>query len=335
MERIKYVDTLKFVAILAIIFLHATNIWSGGYIHRLGFSFYRMEELFRYGVPLFVMITGMLTLNRDIDLNDFFKRKTVRLFYPLVFFFIVSYLLGIYDNIFISFWYCWMIIGLYLAIPFINVFVKNADENEMNYLVSLILVSSLIYSLVKIYDFDMALDLDFFIGPASYLILGYYFANRKFNLSSNKIIVISLVVFAVVTVYKVYNKDFLYLNEGIIRSYLNFSFPQILQTVSVFLIFKNVYESYEGLFGKIRNVLEMGWINDFIVSVSRSSYGIYLFQMILFRGYLKPILSTIEMSAVKTFVSIGIVAVTVLFVSWIVILVLSKIPFVDKFSGYA
>lgn len=182
MNRIKYVDALKFIAIFSIILLHISYIW--GNTMMCGEKFNNIREIVRFGVPLFLMVTGMLTLNREIDLELFFKKKFVRIVYPLVFFFIIAFICHVYSNFLTVYWYCWMVIGVYLAIPILNIFIKHANEKEMKYFILMFLLSSLIYTLAQHFGLKLALDLDFFIGPASYLILGYYLANKEFKISS-------------------------------------------------------------------------------------------------------------------------------------------------------
>lgn len=333
MKRIKYIDALKFVAIASVIILHIAAIWDSTAI--LDTSIKNSREIFRFGVPLFIMITGMLTLNKEIDLDIFFKKKSVRIVYPLIFFFIISYLLNVYTNFLEVYWYCWMVIGVYLTIPIVNIFVKNAKENEMNYLILMIIITSIIYSLAQIYEIKLALDLDFFIGPTSYLILGYYLSKKEFNLSTNKIILISAFIFIIVSIYEIYFHNGLYWNNrDILISNLNMSFPHIVQSSSVLIFIKNLYSSVGGLFGKIREILESHYINNIILSFSRSSYGIYLVHMILYIGYIKPYFENIHMTGTNTLISIAILSVVLLTVSWLIIVILSRIPIINKFSGY-
>ena len=181
MDRIKYVDALKFLAITAIVLQHIICFWDTTGI--LNITFADIEEVIKFGVPIFLMLTGMLTLNKEIELKEFFKKKFVRIICPFAFFLLIAYVTGVYDSFLTVYWYCWMIIAMYLAIPIINVFIRNAKDNEIEYYVIMFLLASLIYSIAKIFEVRMALDLDFFIGPAAYLILGYYISRKDFKLS--------------------------------------------------------------------------------------------------------------------------------------------------------
>lgn len=305
----------------------------------LNLTFYSIKEIVRFGVPMFLMITGMLTLNKTIDLNIFLKKKFVRIVYPLIFFLIVGALLKIYnmDSFFTTYWYCWMIIAIYLAIPIINKFVSNASMKEIEYFLALFIITSLIYTICLTQKVKIALDLNFFIGPASYLILGYYLSKKDFKLSPNKLVLINLLIFIGITLYKIYNKDFLYVDQNfVVYSLLNLSIPQIIQCASLFLLFRYLYESVSGISGKIRNVLENKYINGFILSVSRASYGIYLFHMLILRGLIEPYFKHASTMTGFTTLVVGFaIGFALLVVSWIAILILGKIPVINKVSGYA
>ena len=302
-------------------------------------TFYSLKEVFRFGVPLFLMITGMLTLNKDIEISTFFKKKIVRIIYPLIFFLIIGNLLHIYNlNGFLtSYWYCWMIIATYFAIPVINKFISNSSMKEIEYFIAMFIITSLIYSICLSQKAETALDLSFFIGPASYLILGYYLSKKDFGLSANKMVLINLAIFIGITLYKIYNKDFLYINMNfVVYSLLNLSVPQIIQCASLFLLFRYLYESVSGVSGKIRNVLENKYINAFILSVSRASYGIYLLHMLILRRLIEPYFKhSSTMTGFNTFITGFAIASALLIISWITILILGKIPVLNKFSGYA
>ena len=257
--RIKYFDTLKFLAITGVIFLHCFILKDT--VEILNFNVVNLNQIGRFGVPLFLLISGALLLNREIELKSFFKKRFVRICYPLIFFIILAYVLKIYLHPLTAFWYCWMVIGTYLAIPLINIFVKYASE------------------------FGNVFD----IYP-------------KMNLAST-------------------------LDLGIL---------QIIQVSSVFLIVKNIYsEHVTGIFSVIKGVLETKIINGFILSVSRASYGMYLVHMLFLRQYIRPYFETLELSSTNMFIAFLVTFIGVFLVSWIITVILGKIPYVNKISGYA
>ena len=291
-QRIEYLDLLKFIAILSVISLHVFQIWNNGQ-QILHFDFYALAEITRPCVPLFLMITGALLLNREIEIKLFFKKKWARLIYPFIFFMIIHLcFIDLYSfNPLTYNWYFWMILGAYLSIPVINKYILNANLSDLEYFVVLILFSLLIYQLLFIFKISNNIDLNFFIGPVSYLILGYYFSIKDFKLSNNKIITISLVIFLVVTILKMlavahyipaeYILDYISFNKSIQSSWISMGFFEIIQTSSLFVLIKHIYKSTSGGYSKIKNVFEYDIIKKFIISVSRASYGMYLINRTL------------------------------------------------------
>lgn len=76
-------------------------------------------------------------------------------------------------------------------------------------------------------------------------------------------------------------------------------------------------------------------INRFILSVSRASYGMYLVQMVIMIKWIRPFFKAVELSN-KEMLLLYIVTFLSLFIfSWIITVILGKIPYLNKFSGYA
>ena len=146
--------------------LHVFQIWMDGQ-QILHFDFYALAEITRPAVPLFLMISGALLLNRDIELNSFFKKKWVRLIYPFIFYLII-HMIVLRDgdfNVLGYNWYFWMIIGVYLSIPIINKFIVNSKFSELEFFVAMILISLTIYQFLFILKIENYIDLNFFVGP--------------------------------------------------------------------------------------------------------------------------------------------------------------------------
>lgn len=333
MNRIKYIDALKFTAMFAIVLLHITQIWIN--TEFLGMKFLNWEEVFRFGVPLFLIVTGALAFNKEIELKSFLKKKIVRIIYPLIFFLIIVFLTSAYTSKYLSrFWYAWMVLGAYFAIPIVNIFIRNATDRDIEYFLVMFIFASLLYPLANAFDISFAFDINFFIGPISYVILGYYLSRKEFNLSPNKIVLISLVVFIISSLYKISHLNAFWLDRNfMLLSYLNLSFSQVIQAASMFLIIKYLYES-SGIFGAIRRFLENNTINRGILSISRSTYGIYFVHIIILRLWLQPNLYSIHLTGTQTVISILVISIGLFIVSWVITWILGKIPYVKLVSGY-
>ena len=142
--RIKYYDTLRFLAILGIVILHISQVFHN--VNLIGDKVFALSEITRFAVPVFLMMTGALLLNRDIELGDFFKRRFVRIILPFVLFLIIHritfYIIGIYFDPaspsrlfklpFSYNWYFWMIVGVYFLLPVLNKVIQNSTVRSWN-----------------------------------------------------------------------------------------------------------------------------------------------------------------------------------------------------------
>lgn len=334
-KRIKYIDALKFVAILGIIFLHCFNMINPLMIK--GINVYDLHQIGRCGVPIFLCVSGALLLNRkNYDFPEFLKKKFVRICYPLIFFIIIGLILGTTDNPLTAFWYCWMILGAYLTIPFINKIVLNSSMREIEYFLLITAFTSVFYQIMKHYGIWFSLDLNFFMSPITYLILGYYLSNKEFNSTPNRIIIFSIILFIDSTFVKmkIGNAFDIYPRINMYSS-LDFSLIQILQCSSVFLFFRYIYGGVSGIWLRIKNILENDSINKIILSVSRASYGIYLVHMLIILKWFRPMTKVITLSNKYTVLFCFGSFIGIFLLSWAIVLVLSRIPIIKNFSGYA
>ena len=333
--RIKYFDTLKFLAILGVIFLHCFILKENILI--INFNIVDLNQIGRFGVPLFLLISGALLLNREIELKSFFKKRFVRICYPLFFFIIIAYLFNIYARPLVAFWYCWMVLGAYLAVPIMNIFVKYASEKEIEYFLAVFVITALLYQTFKLFNIKYSLDLNFFITPISYLILGYYLSTKEFDKFPNKIILISFALFVISTILKMKFGNFFDIYPKMnLSSTLDLGILQIIQVSSVFLIVKNVYsEHVTGIFSSVKGFLETNIVNGFILSVSKASYGMYLAHMLFLKYYVRPFFKTLTLSSTNMVIACFAVFVALFLGSWIITVILGKIPYINKISGYA
>ena len=165
-NRIAYYDNLRVLAIFGIIAIHVFQLWHHGEQVN-GMYIFMFVEIFRYAVPIFLMLSGALLLNRDIDLNYFLRHKLTRIAYPFIFYSIISFVLSLISdkpfsfNIFANYWYFWMILGVYLAVPIINKFIQHASVREIEYFLLIFLFAAIFYQLVLYFRFDNYFNLNF------------------------------------------------------------------------------------------------------------------------------------------------------------------------------
>jgi len=203
-QQLDWINNLRIVAMFLVVILHTTSpmLMAYGKVpdnYWLIADFY--NALARFGVPVFVMITGALLLGRDYEPGDFLKRRLWRIIPPFLFWSLVYVAYAWYDediaftndvwlNVKIvlhqlkfgasyHLWYVYMLIGLYFIIPILSKFVRNASEKLIVYFILLWLIVMLI-SQPYLVRYNPQIDLHYISGYIGYLVLGYYLATKQF-----------------------------------------------------------------------------------------------------------------------------------------------------------
>lgn len=208
MKRELYPDVLRILAICAIIVLHVAsrNMW----LYNVGdfqfevFTFW--YSLTRWAVPIFIMISGAFLLDekKNISNNKLFaycKRIIVSfLGWSLVYAIwntIISYdfvwpnfdLSALWQNFYTGpyhFWYLYVILGLYLILPFLRKCMAQCSKKDVEYLLLLFFVFSIVTPILT--KFDVLPFLVYWInnmrissisGYIGLFVLGYYL--RKYS----------------------------------------------------------------------------------------------------------------------------------------------------------
>ena len=330
--RIAYYDNLRVLAIFGIIAIHVFQLWHHGEKVN-GMYIYMFSEIVRYAVPIFLMLSGALLLNRDIDLNNFLRHKLTRITYPFIFYLIIAFALSIFtdyefsSNILSYNWYFWLIFGVYLSVPIINKFIQHASIREIEYFLVVFILAAIFYQFVLYYNIDNFFNLNFFAAPIGFLVLGYYLSVKDFKIDSRKLIALMLLVFVFATSMKMIStgaimpKSFALNYEAtqtaVLNSWVDVSIFVILQAGSLFVIFKN---------------LNFTGFRKAVVSISNLSYGMYLINSIVM-FYITPFFTALPRNGFEICIVIVLMSIFVFFVSWAIVWVLSKIPIVGKYCS--
>lgn len=327
-ERIFYYDFLRAFAIIAVIICHVDF-----YFGPLNTSFeviaqMTFHDIGRIGVPIFLMISGALLLNRDYpSLGDFLKRRFTRIIYPFIFWMILITLTNFHFhksysymwNVFIGnpsiMWYFWTLIGIYLAIPIINIFIKEYGETGCKYFLAIWFIF-LILNTFNLYPLFPYFKLDYFAGFIGYPVLGYYLSTKQFKYTNKQmwimgltILILSLAIF--VYVDKIYGFGSLTLMyQNIIIAFMG---------IGMYLFIE--YLDKENKFNSIKN----NFIGKAISSISLCSYGMYFSHVIV-------IMFMSKINPHSTLLFPAMFALTI-FLSWVLPYIFSKIPYIKKVSG--
>jgi surface polysaccharide O-acyltransferase-like enzyme len=147
------VDVIRTVAIVMVIFLHATADLTTVKINTLEILRWSVNDVYqsigRVCVPLFVMLSGALLLQpeKHDTLSSFFKKRWARIGLPWIFWALIYYawdflvekhtfsstaiFQGILTGQYYHFWYLYMLLGLYLLTPILRILLARANRSSV------------------------------------------------------------------------------------------------------------------------------------------------------------------------------------------------------------
>lgn len=188
------IDTARIGACFMVVLLHVAAVEFHEFDERWWASnFY--DSFTRACVPVFLMITGVLLLNRHEDLPVFFRKRYMRVLPPLGFwsvFYLAWYSLHGEDYggltggikalvsgpVAFHLWYLYAIVGIYLCVPFLRHIWRSASRHERHLYLFLWMGVSAWPIAARMLGSDIDVlntyELGTFFGLLGYLFLGAY-----------------------------------------------------------------------------------------------------------------------------------------------------------------
>lgn len=194
-------DILRVLAAFSVVMLHsAAQFWYDLDIRSAEWIIANSyDAVFRFGVPVFVMISGAIFLDKEyvLDVKRLYKHNILKL---IVLYVIWSVAYGLYDtrtwdwkvagaklilkemlNGRYHLWFIPMIVGIYMLLPVLKSWVENAKQKTIEYFLMLFFVlqicSETIRALTLNDELHYILDLgkvEMACGYIGYFVLGYY-----------------------------------------------------------------------------------------------------------------------------------------------------------------
>lgn len=262
-SRKVYLDYLRVLATLAVITLHvAAQNWYSVGVETFSwkvFNFY--DSIVRWTVPVFVMISGALFLDREQSIEKIYKKYIKRIIIAFVLWsaayasarfvfvhrsimhFAVDFIRGHYHM-----WFLFMIVGLYIIVPFLRRIVEDAVLTRYFLIVSLVFtfVIPQIIELISIkYEklgsaasgvFDQV-NFHFTLGYVCYFVGGYYLSKVDLSPKIRRIIYF-LGACGFVSTIVLTNAISLFKNEANEFFYGNLTLNVMLESLVVFVFIK-------------------------------------------------------------------------------------------------
>ncbi len=346
--NISYYDTLRALATLGVIIIHiASPLVNMTYGKNMQFWWVGnlIDSGARFAVPVFLMLSGATLLAKECSFYEFYKKRFLRVFVPFIFWLLIywgyRYLmllphqkpldfsatinwaiqLFLKEGVSKHFWYIYMILFLYLFIPFINKALLHFRTKTLLYLILFWLLLTVIFKSTPFNLYGWANNfgskiLGFFLH-AGYLFLGYYLSmyvknSQKLKFSAITVFMLSILFCAIYSYYASKNAGKLNLS---MYSYL--SINTIIQTIAIFLWIKNI---------KFENK-HVTWLQN---AVSNYSYGIYLVHILIIGVLFR---NGIYWNFTHPILSLPLLLVVVLICSFGIIYIIRKIPLGKYISG--
>lgn len=336
------IEFIRVFAAVMVIVIHISNIYLVQY-HKIGKTDFLTATCFnsvaRVCVPLFFMISGIFLLKAEYDRKKYVGRILRFIGILLVWSFI--YYLDVYDfkfqdaeKIFVKalfnpgvisrhLWFMYAIIGIYIALPFIQNMCKNMTREQENLFLILWLVLSGLDSVYvpiasRIVDAEIAVKYPVPIIYATYY-LGYFvsghilyerFKNKKGTSKDNILCVAGYLAATILSIVITY---FMSLKEHAYFDAMTW-YRGILVIVAAFSLFVLIVRN-EGRF-KCSLILKM----------SELSFGIYLVHYL----FVNEIMERWDVLSFQPLIFIPLATLGVYVLSFVICWVLKRIPGVKQ-----
>ncbi len=343
------VDLIRTVAIVLVILLHAAafppeipvdvtpsvawNWWTTNVYDAFG----------RFGLPLFVMLSGALLLEpskADEPLGVFFKKRFNRVGLPIIFWSIAYFAWGIYvrgwplsfNNVvqavlsgsYVHLWFLYLLVGLYLVTPVLRILVKHLDWKKFKYLMVLWFVGTVTVPLINVFgavNFNPVMFV--FTNWMGYFLLGVFLQKVKVR---SWILMLAAALGIAGAVLGAYFSTALVGERVTTFFHESLSFNMIIASVAIYLLLIAIPQSrIENRHAKVNGLLH--WI-------SQNTLPIYLFHVMALESLELGFLGlTLNQTTMPPIVEVPIVTLLTLLLSCLIIYPLNKIPLVKRLIG--
>lgn len=330
-----WLDAARVLSIVAVVVLHVagsvvtlaplgSSAWWAGNLY---------DSLVRWCVPVFVMVSGALLLDprKTEGLGGFYRKRAARVLLPIAFWSVVYILwnhrgdLGALRAIDVlhsvargwphyHLWFLYMIVCLYLFVPFLRTLVLHTARRDLWWLVALMFVLSGVNELYRVFSGNPAgLFINWFLSYLPYFLCGYLIQSSD----KKPPMAVLAAVFAVTAAVTALGCYGLGRAQGLERGlyfYGYLSLSVIPMSISLMLMFRQC--RWEGLLGRV-----VQW-------ASPLTLGVYLVHPILLESLREY---GFQPENRVPLLSVPVVALVVLGGSLLVALCFHRVPGLKRF----
>jgi surface polysaccharide O-acyltransferase-like enzyme len=336
--HIYWIDLVRVVAVFQVVLVHLSyviffkeDVLSGNW---RAANFY--DSFSRMGVPLFFMVSGYLLLRKNEPVGQFFRKRFLKVGIPTLFWsvayllwsveaytngtmtfpgVVLSMLKAMYEGkVEIHLWFLYILIGIYLVVPILRVYVSAASRHDLIYFaVMWFLATPLLELSGRVLGFQTALVIPVVTGYVGYFVMGYLLADVTLDRRGRVLSALGVIIAITVTYF---GTNLLSAQAGPIDAYFYsyFSPPTVLASICGYLLLKDLGSN-------------LGRLGGFVRTVSATSFGIFLIHIFViellrsgnlgFRLYswMAPSVYMIPLTALAVFI-----------LSFVIVYVWRKIP---------
>lgn len=335
--RIYYFDILRTVSSFSVVLIHVSARYYKSNIYSNNWKIaHYYNGISRFGVPIFLMISGALFLSKDISISQMLKKYIRRLLIKLIFWsfiysiyrrnlsiknipiIIIHFFLGSYH-----FWYLNVIIELYLITPFLRELIKKDLLNiflKLSFIFTFIIPNindfnsyfpQILSKIVQI--INMKLDYKYIKGYIFYFMFGYYLNNKKMSLYNVIIIYIFGIIGFLFTTIILYQISIIEQKKNL-KYFRGLNLNILLYSTSIFVFFKLNLNNYK--------------INLLLKRISNYTFGIYLIHpLVLYQ--IRRI--SRDFVSIKLLFKIPLISIIVFLISLMICIIIKILPIFGKY----
>jgi surface polysaccharide O-acyltransferase-like enzyme len=345
--NIQFLDTLRALALLGVIIIHvSTPILKMTYGKNMEFWWIgnSVDSCVRFVIAMFLMLSGATMLGKTYKLGEFYRKRFMRVLVPFLFWSAIycvylwlnlsvktkptdlssianwAFQLFVNQGISRHFWYVYMIVIIYIFMPFLGKAVRKLNETSLwsILIIWIIINTAQTFQLFQTSSWSALVQQYFgYLQYSGYLVLGYQL--MKVNTLSNQNKIFSAIIFVLTILIAALSTWFLSKQAHKLNAsmYGSLTPNTMLQSVALFLLLKD----------RITNNKVVGWL---ITQLSNYSYGIYLVHVLIINLLFDH---KIFWTMAHPLLSLPAIVTLVLIISCAIIFVLHKIPFLNYISG--